>query len=374
VPRLRLRSFADQGRVLTKNSNIDNQTAQPTIPGARALQELAADIRTLIEASRFRAARTVNTELVLLYWQIGKRIREDILRQARSEYGEQIVSTLSRQLTEEYGGGFSRQNLFHMIRFAEAWPDQSQVSALAEHLGWSHFKEILYLESELARQFYAEMCRLEHWSVRTLRDRVRSMMFERTAISRLPEATIRQDLQQLREADRLTPDLIFRDPYLLDFLGLRDTYSERDLEAAILRELERFLLELGTDFAFIARQKRMTIGDQDYYLDLLFYHRRLARLIAIDLKLGRFEAGYKGQMELYLRWLDQNERRAEHEESPLGLILCSAKNKEQIELLQLNRGEIRVAEYLTALPEKKLLAAKLHDAVIRGREQLARRE
>ncbi|HEY3454636.1 MAG TPA: PDDEXK nuclease domain-containing protein [Bryobacteraceae bacterium] len=146
------------------------------------------------------------------------------------------------------------------------------------------------------------------------------------------------------------------------------------MEAAILRELERFLLELGTDFAFIARQKRMTIGDQDYYLDLLFYHRRLARLIAIDLKLRRFEAGYKGQMELYLRWLDQNERRAEHEESPLGLILCSAKNKEQIELLQLNRGEIRVAEYLTALPEKKLLAAKLRDAVIRGREQMARRE
>lgn len=261
-----------------------------------------------------------------------------------------------------------------MIRFAEAWPDQGQVSALAEYLGWSHFKEILYLENELARQFYAEMCRLEHWSVRTLRDRVRSMMFERTAISRLPEATIRQDMQQLREADRLTPELVFRDPYLLDFLGLKDTYSERDLEAAILRELERFLLELGTDFAFIARQKRMTIGNQDYYLDLLFYHRRLARLIAVDLKLGRFEAGYKGQMEFYLRWLDQYERRAEYEDSPLGLILCSAKDREQIELLQLNQGEIRVAEYLTALPDKRLLAAKLHDAVIRGREQLARRE
>ena len=174
------------------------------------------------------------------------------------------------------------------------------------------------MENELARQFYAEMCRLERWSVRTLRDRVRSMMFERTAVSRLPEATIREDLQQLREADRLTPELVFRDPYLLDFLGLQDAFSERDLEAAILQELERFLLELGTDFAFLARQKRMTIGNQDFYLDLLFYHRRLARLIAIDLKLGRFEAGYKGQMELYLRWLDQNER-------------CSAKDEEQIE-------------------------------------------
>jgi predicted nuclease of restriction endonuclease-like (RecB) superfamily len=154
------------------------------------------------------------------------------------------------------------------------------------------------------------MGRLERWSVRTLRERVRGMMIERTAISKLPEATIRQDLHRLGDADRLTPELVFRDPYLLDFLRLKDTYSERDLEAAILRELERFLLELGTDFAFIARQKRMTIGSQDYYLDLLFYHRGLARLIAIDLKLGRFEAAHKGQLELYLRWLDQHERRS----------------------------------------------------------------
>ncbi|MCL4843629.1 MAG: YhcG family protein [Bryobacteraceae bacterium] len=346
--------------------------SEPALAVPNPVGELAADVRVLIETARLRVAQTVNAELVLLYWQIGNRIRRDVLGQTRAEYGEQIVSTLSRQLTVEYGAGFSRPNLFHMIRFVEAWPDQAAVTTLAQNLGWSHFKEILYLENNLARQFYAEMCRLERWSVRTLRERVRSMMFERTAISRLPEATIREDLQQLREADRLTPELVFRDPYLLDFLGLKDAYSERDLEAAILRELEHFLLELGTDFAFIARQKRMSIGNQDFYLDLLFYHRRLARLIAIDLKLGRFEAGYKGQMELYLRWLDQNERRSEHEEPPVGLILCSAKDEEQIELLQLNQGEIRVAEYLTALPAKQLLAAKLHDAVIRVREQLAR--
>lgn len=356
-------------RRMSGEPNIESAVVVPLASG-----ELAADIRAFIDAARLRVAQTVNAGLVLLNWQIGNRIRRDILQEARAEYGDQIVSTLSRQLTTEYGGGFSRQNLFHMMRFVEAWPDHTQVTTLAQHLGWSHFKEILYLDDELARQFYAEMCRLERWSVRTLRDRVRSMMFERTAISRLPEATIRQDLQQLREADRLTPDLVFRDPYLLDFLGLKDTYSERDLETAILRELERFLLELGTDFAFVARQKRMTIGKEDFYLDLLFYHRRLARLIAVDLKLGPFEAAHKGQMELYLRWLDQNERRTEHEDPPLGLILCSAKDEEQIELLQLNQGEIRVAEYLTALPAKKLLAAKLHDAVIRVREQLARRE
>jgi hypothetical protein len=184
---------------------------------------LTAAIRGLIEATRLRVAQTVNAELVLLYWQIGDRIRRDVLGQSRAGYGEEIVSTLSRQLTGEYGTGFSRQNLFHMIRFAEAWPDRDQVMALAPYLGWSHFKEILYLDSDLAQKFYAELSRLERWSVRTLRERVRGMMHERTAISKLPEVTIRQDLQQLRDADRLTPELVFRDPYLLDFLGLKDT-------------------------------------------------------------------------------------------------------------------------------------------------------
>ena len=360
---------------LNKPGPEDEKTnAELALVTPPVIGELAADLRRLIEATRARVAQSVNAELVMLNWQIGNRIRRNILAEMRAGYGEQIVSTLSRQLAAEYGAGFSRQNLFHMIRFVEAWPHETEVAGFAQHLGWSHFKEILYLEDQLARQFYVEMCRRERWSVRTLRERVRGMLFERTAISRLPEATIRQDLEQLHETDRLTPELVFRDPYLLDFLGLKDAYSERDLEAAILKELERFLLELGTDFAFVARQKRMTIGDQDFYLDLLFYHRRLARLIAIDLKLGRFEAGYKGQMELYLRWLDQNERRTEHEDAPIGLILCSGKDEEQIELLQLNQAEIRVAEYLTALPAKNVLAAKLHDAVIRVREQLARRE
>ncbi len=215
------------------------------------------------------------------------------------------------------------------------------------------------------------MSRLERWSVRTLRARVRSMLYERTAISRKPEATIRSALETLREEDRLTPDLVFRDPYLLDFLGLADTYSERDLEAAILREPERFLLELGTDFTFVARQKRLTIGNEDFYLDLLFYHRGLRRLVAIELKLGRFEAAYKGQMELYLRWLDKYERHPDTEESPIALILCSTKDEEQIELLQLTEGQIRVAEYWTALPAPEVLKHKLHEAVRRAREQLS---
>jgi predicted nuclease of restriction endonuclease-like (RecB) superfamily len=195
------------------------------------------------------------------------------------------------------------------------------------------------------------------------------MMYERTLVSQQPDAVIRQELDLLREEDRMSPDMVFRDPYLLDFLGLADTYSEKDFESAILKELERFLLELGGDFSFIARQKRMPIGGRDYYLDLLFYHRSLKRLVAIELKLGRFEAAFKGQMELYLRWLDKHERK-ESEDSPLGLILCSEKDHEQIELLELNRGEIRVAEYLIQLPDRRLLEAKLADAFRRAEESV----
>jgi predicted nuclease of restriction endonuclease-like (RecB) superfamily len=195
------------------------------------------------------------------------------------------------------------------------------------------------------------------------------MLYERTAISRKPVQLAKQELKQLRDEDRITPDLIFRDPYLLDFLGLKDTYSEKDLEAAILRELERFLVELGTYFAFVARQKRITIDHQDYYIDLLFYHRGLRRLVAIDLKLGKFQAADKGQMELYLRWLAKHEQQP-HEESPLGLILCAEKSNEHVELLELEKTGIRVAEYLTELPSQKVLQRRLHDAVRRARSSL----
>ena len=286
----------------------------------------------------------------------------------RAEYGERVVEALSEQLTAEYGRGFGRRSLFHMIRFAEVLPEFEIVQTLSARLSWSHFVEIIALQEPLQREFYAEMCRVERWSVRTLRAKIAGMLYERTALSRKPEELAEQELQALREEDRITPDLVFRDPYLLDFLGLADTYSEKDLETAILRDLERFLLELGSDFSFVARQKRMTAGREDFYLDLLFYHRGLRRLVAIDLKLGRFSPGDKGQMELYLRWLDRYDRRR-GEESPLGLILCSGKDEEQIELLQLDRGEIRVAEYLTGLPPRSLLEARLRDAVRRAHER-----
>ena len=298
--------------------------------------------------------------------------RQEQVGEGRAAYGEEIVNALRTQLAVEYGRGFSRPNLFHMIRFAEVFPDEDIVSALRRQLSWTHFREIIYLDDSLKRDFYAEMCRIERWSTRTLHAKIQGMLYERTAISKKPEEVIRRDLDVLREEDRLTPDLVFRDPYVLDFLGLKDSYGERDMEQAILRELEAFLLELGSDFAFIARQKRITVDHEDYYLDLLFYHRRLRRLVAIDLKLGRFQAADKGQMELYLRWLQEHETRPD-EEPPIGLILCADRSAEHVRLLRLEAAGIRVAQYLAELPPQEVLERKLHDAIRLAREQLARR-
>jgi predicted nuclease of restriction endonuclease-like (RecB) superfamily len=329
--------------------------------------ELLRDLRNLVEASRRRAAAAVNSELVLLYWRMGQRIRVDLLHEERAAYGDQIVTTLSAQLVPEYGKGLSSRNLYRMLRFAELFPSEEIVTTLSAQLTWSHFVELLLVEDRLARDFYVEMCRLERWSVRTLRSRITGMLFERTALSKKPEALIRKELDALSKGDGITPALVFRDPYLLDFLGLRDTWSEQDLEAAILRQLEAFILELGTDFSFVARQKRIVVDGEDYFIDLLFYHRGLRRLIAVELKLGRFRAADKGQVELYLRWLDRHERRS-GEEAPLGLILCASKGQQLVELLELEASGIHVAEYLTELPPRDLIERKLLDAIQVARE------
>ncbi len=331
--------------------------------------DLISDIRSLIETARQNVAVAVNAGLTILYWQIGNRIRQDILKEKRAEYGKEILATLSQELTKEYGNGFSYTALTRMVRFAEIFPDSQIVATLSQQLRWSHFKEILPLKKPFQRDFYAEMCQIERWSVRTLRKKIDGMLYERTAISKKPEKLIEKDLAALRDEDRLTPDLVFRDPYFLDFLGLKDTFSEKDLETAILREMESFILELGAGFSFVARQKRITIDNEDYYLDLLFFHRKLKRLIALELKLGKFKAAYKGQMELYLRWLEKYEKEP-GEETPLGLILCAGKTSEQIELLQLDKSGINVAEYMTELPKRKLLEQKLHKAVKLARKRL----
>lgn len=351
---------------MTKNDKSGLAAAPNSSP-------LMDDIRRMIEATRSSVATTVNAGLTMLYWHIGKRIREESLRGERAEYGQEIVVSLARELTAEYGRGFEEKNLRRMIQFAEVFQEEENVVSLIRQLSWTHFLALIPLKDPLQREFYAEMCRVERWSVRTLRKQIDSMLFERTAISRKPEEVIRYELSTLREQDQLSPELVFRDPYILDFLGLKDRFLEKDLEDAILRELESFLMELGVGFAFVARQKRIIIDGDDFYIDLIFYHRSLRRLIIIDLKLGNFKAEYKGQMELYLRWLDKHERQP-GEESPLGIILCAGKKDEQIELLELDLSGIHVAEYLTELPPRELLAARLHRAIETARSRLESKE
>ena len=333
---------------------------------------LVTDLRALIESARTTVARGVNVAMVMLHWQVGRRIFRDILDSKRADYGNEIVSTLSAQLAPEFGEGFSKRNLFRMVQFAEAFPDEKIVVLLSRDLGWSHFVELLPLKKPLQRDFYSEMCRIERWSVRALREKIGGMLYERTALAKAPLQVAKREIEKLRTDDQMSPDLVFRDPYFLDFLGLKGGYSEKDLESAILRDLETFLVELGSDFAFLARQKRIIVDGEDFYIDLLFYHRRLRRLVVIDLKLGRFAPSDMGQMEFYLRWLKKHEMRA-GEEVPLGLILCSEKSDERVEVFELEGRGIRVAEYLTALPPRKVLSKRLHEAVKRAHDLQQRR-
>jgi predicted nuclease of restriction endonuclease-like (RecB) superfamily len=334
---------------------------------------LLAELRGLILSAQNRVAVGVNRELVLLYWDLGHRVRVEVLGEKRAEYGERIVPTVSAQLAAEFGDGFSKRNVFRMIKFAETFPERAAVEKLSEVLSWSHFVEVLALRQPLERDFYASMCHASKWSVRGLRKEIGGALFTRTALARQGEDVVRAGLETLRDEDRWTPDLVLRDPYILDFLSLSEGYSERDLEAALVREMERFLLEMGEGFAFVERQKRMVIDGRDFHLDLLFYHRRLRRLVAVDLKIGPFEPGFKGQMELYLRWLDKHERAA-GEEAPIGLLLCTEAGPEQLELLQIGQADIHVAEYVTQHLPPALLEQKLREAQRRGLAQLSARE
>lgn len=319
---------------------------------------LVNDIKQIINEGKINIAQAINVNLTATYWHIGKLIRVEILNQKRAEYGKQVLSTVSANLTEEFGNGWSVKTLQHCLHFVETFPDFEIISTLWRQLNWSHIKIIMYLKTEIERDFYSQMCRIEKWSVRVLQQKIDSMLYERTAISKKPEKLAILELKQLKDDDVLSADLVFKDHYVLDFLNLKDTYLEKDLESAILKELENFILELGVGFTFVCRQKRMVIDNKDFNLDLLFFHRKLKRLIAIDLKIGEFKASYKGQMELYLRWLEKHEAEA-NEDQPIGLILCAKGNSEQIELLQLDKANIKVAEYITKCLPKDLLAKKL---------------
>lgn len=322
---------------------------------------LHAELRALIATSRQRLAGAVNAELTRLYWAVGQRLCTEVLGGERASYGAQLLDRLGQQLASEFGRGFESRNLRRMVKFAQAFPDAAIVSTLSTELSWSHLVAIVALKSAPARAFYARCAAQDGWSVRELSLQIERKAFERTEIA-----------SAQAPAMPLAPAQVFKDPYFLDFLGLRQGHDEADLEAAILRQLEAFILELGRGFAFVERQKRMVIDGEDFYLDLLFYHRRLRRLVAIELKLGRFKAAHKGQMELYLRWLDKYERQP-GEEPPIGLILCAESSREQVELLQMHQDGITVAEYWTELPPKAELAQQLHAALTEARERLARR-
>ena len=320
------------------------------------LQELAL----LIEQSQQQVVAQANSTLTLLFWQVGKRINEEILQNKRADYGKQIVLTLAAQLKEKYGRNFELGNLRRMMQFAEQFTDLSIVATLSRQLSWSHFRELIPLKSQEAKLYYAQISATQILGIRELRKQISTKTFERSSIANLQNAS-----------NNLALNNTFKDPYFLDFLGLQNTYLEKDLEVAILRELEAFILELGKGFAFIERQKRMIIDGEDFHLDLLFYHRNLKRLVAIELKLGKFEAQHKGQMELYLKWLNKYEK-AEGENTPIGLILCAESSREQIELLEMHKDGIMVAEYWTELPPKKELEQKLHHIIIETRERLER--
>ena len=324
---------------------------------------LLDSIAGMIDNSRQNVAKTVNQELTLLYWNIGKNINEDILNNNRADYGKKVIPFLSEELTQRYGAGFNKRNLQSFIKLNVVFQDIRILHTVCAKLSWSHLRDVMYIENPIQREFYIQMSVHERWSVRTLKERIDSMLFERTAISTKPEETILNELKILEIEKKISPDLTFRNPYILDFMGLHDSYSEKDLESSILAQLQFFITEMGSEFAFLARQKRIVIDNEDFYIDLLFYHRGLRRLVAIDLKIGKFKAAYKSQMELYLAWLEENEQK-EGENKPIGLILCSEKSPEQINYLMLDKHEqIKIAEYLTQLPDKQILLEKLEKAI-----------
>ncbi|KAA6340341.1 hypothetical protein EZS27_011791 [termite gut metagenome] len=322
--------------------------------------QLLLGIENLIEQKGRNVAVYLNAEISRLYWSIGNYIVTEMQYETYSQHGQQILATLSQQLTEKFGKGYTYSALTRMIKVAEAY-NEAMFATLSQTLSWSHFIELVSIEDSTKRMFYQQMCIAEKWSIRTLRQKEDVMFFERTAIAAKPEDIILQTLQETDNTN-LSPDLVFKNTYILDFLGLSGYFSEKDLEEAILNQLGKFILELGQGFAFLERQKRIPIDSIDYHLDLLFYHRKLNRLVAIDLKLGKFKPKYKGQMELYLKYLQKHEQQP-HENSPIGLLLCSEGNTEHIELLMLGEENIKVAQYLTQLPDKKWFIEKLQKSI-----------
>ncbi|MCL2231493.1 MAG: PDDEXK nuclease domain-containing protein [Treponema sp.] len=323
---------------------------------------LFRELSFLIEKSKQKAVSQVKSTANVLFWEVGKRINNEILHSKRAEYGAQVIANLAEKLSVNYGRSFELRNLRRMMQFAGEFPDKKIVSTLSTHLSWSHVIELLPLQTTDAKLFYAHEAIEHNFGIRELRKSIAAKTFERTQIANT----------QISEKSKI-PKNTFKDPYLFDFFDLHSAYLEKDVETAILRDLESFILELGKGFAFVERQKRMIIDGEDFYLDLLFYHRRLKRLVAVELKIGKFTAKYQGQMKLYLKWLNRYERQADEHE-PIGLILCAGDSREQIELLEMDKDGIMVAEYWTELPPKKDLEEKIRALLLEARERFEARK
>lgn len=338
---------------------------------AKDEEQLYNDLCGIIDDVRGRIATYVNTGICLTNWYVGKRIKEDVLYNQRADYGKQVLKNIAKQLVNKYGSGWGYEKLKHCVRSAYLFSEDEIRYATSTQLNWTHLRILMAVSDNLARQFYMEMCNIERWSTRTLEEKIDEQLYERTAISRRPEEVIKQELQKVRETHAVVPDLVFRSSYFLDMLGLPDMFSEEELETAVLNQVEEFMHELGSDFTLVERQKRITVDAVDYKMDLVFFHRTLRRFVVVDLKLGKFKPSYEGQMLLYLRYLNKNERH-DWEESPIGIILCSEGNTEHIEYLMLDESSpIKVAQYYTQLPDKKVLAERLQRAIAIAKEYQA---
>jgi predicted nuclease of restriction endonuclease-like (RecB) superfamily len=313
---------------------------------------LVNDLRAIIVQGRGRAAAAVNAAVVHTYWQIGERIVREEQGATRSAYGEGGLARLGVILSREFGRGFAERSLQNMRQFYLAYPN---ASTLRTELGWSHYRTLMRL-ADAQRGFYEQVAAAGRWSSRELEKQINSLLYERTALSRKPE----QLLGALPTGETsLAPHVdAFKDPYILDFLDLQDTFSEQDLEAALIHNMEKFLLELGTGFYFGGRQKRITIGDEDFYIDLVFWHRTLKCQVVIDLKIGALSPADIAQMQLYLRWVRKYDL-MEGENEPIGLILCGSRNEQVIELLladsdRPNEERIKIAHYLLLNSEEAI--------------------
>jgi predicted nuclease of restriction endonuclease-like (RecB) superfamily len=340
---------------------------------ADGYSELLQNIAAILEAARHSSARAVNAVMTATYWEIGRRIVEhEQGGENKADYGGQVVERLAADLKQRFGRGFSRRNVFQMRQFYLLWSEQGEivqtlsaqfdgspwlVNALRFPLPWSHYVRLMSVENPTARAFYEAEALRGGWSVRQLDRQVASLFYERTALSKNKAALLRKG-EKPREGETLSPEEEIKDPLVLEFLGLKDEYSESDLEAALITHLEKFLLELGGDFAFIGRQRRLRVGDEWYRVDLLFYHRRLRCLVIIDLKLGKFSHADAGQMNLYLNYAREHWTH-ESENPPVGLILCTEKEAAVAHYALGGLDHIIAGQYKLALPDEKQLAAEI---------------